>query len=159
MSVIPKWLPNMINVEPWNNDIIELLYDLFKTDFILSKPKFRNNEIWIYSEIEDGKEKIFWHLISIKNAESISRTPDVFRAERLPWVRCMIENADKPDILTWDYKERRNRIKTYIWLNDFDFVIILKKYRDGRRRLISAYYLNYTYERGKFYRKYDRRIK
>ena len=87
------------------------------------------------------------------------RQPDLRRCERLPWVKPLIEHPSAPEILAWDYEEGDRTIKTYIWIKDHDFVVIMKKYPGGKRRLITAFYVDMEYKRGDFKRKYDNRIK
>jgi len=122
--------------------------------------------------MEDGKEAIFWHLTSRKiKAEKIprrkrkffpaeqdvlepERLPDLRRCERLPWVKPLIAHPGKPEVLAWDYEEGDRTIKTYVWIKDYDFVVIMKKFPDGKRRLITSFYVDSEYKRKDFERKY-----
>ena len=70
----------------------------------------------------------------------------------------ILENPDKPEVLAWDNKEGDGSIKTYLWLKSFNFLVLMKKYRDGRRRLITSYYVNYPHKRRNLEKKYKRRI-
>ena len=74
-------------------------------------------------------------------------------------MKAIIENADEPEVLAWDYEEGNLTIKTYVWLKDLDFVVIMKKYPDNKRRLITSFYVDKAYKRMDFERKYARRIK
>jgi hypothetical protein len=85
--------------------------------------------------------------------------PDPRRCERLPWVKPLIEHPTEPEVLAWDYEEGDETIKTYIWMQDYDFVVIMKKFPDGRRRLITSFYVDSEYKRDDFTRKYATRIK
>jgi hypothetical protein len=49
--------------------------------------------------------------------------------------------------LAWDYKEGNGDTHTYVWLKDWDFVVIMKTYPDGRRRLITSFYVETDYKR------------
>ncbi len=127
--------------------------------------------------MEDGKEKIFWHLttreikpkkiprrkrkfypVNRKDTEG-ERLPDFRRCERLPWIKPLIENPLQPEVLAWDYEEGDQRIKTYVWIEKYDFVVIMKKYPDGKCRLITSFYVDNKYKRDDFKRKYSNRIK
>ncbi len=55
---------------------------------------------------------------------------------------------------TW----RATATSTYVGSKDSDFVVIMKKYRDGRRRLITSYYVDKDYKRQDFERKYANRL-
>ena len=127
--------------------------------------------------MEDGKELIFWHLTTRKikpvkiprrkqkfypeGQEYIEseRLLDMRRCERLPWIKPLIEHPDEPEILSWDYEEGDRTIKTYIWIKDDNFVVIMKKYPNRRRRLITSFYVDKAYTREDFARKYANRIK
>ncbi|MCK4624137.1 MAG: hypothetical protein KAV00_02415 [Phycisphaerae bacterium] len=90
--------------------------------------------------------------------QQAQRYPDLRRSERLTWVRPLIENPDKIEVLAWDYEEGDGKIRTYVWLEDFDFVVIMKKYPDGRRRLITSFFVDNDYKRRDFERKHMDRI-
>lgn len=158
MKGMPAWLPPMFPVDPWTADTFEHLYRLFRNDFVASRPRYRGREIWFFPGVEDGREKIFWHLTHREDSETGVRLPDFRRAERLPWARPIIEYAGNPEILTWDYREGNGDIHTYVWLKDFDYLIIMKKYNDGGRRLITAYWIEYSNKKQKLEKKFRRRI-
>jgi len=171
----------MARVSPWQHggsgDTYEMLYGIFQKDFVLSKPRYDGHDVWHFrgrEDFEDGKEKVFWHLTSrvskpkpvprrkrkfaAQIRQQAQRLPDLRRSERLPWVRPMIENPDQPEVLAWDYKEGDGTIRTYVWLKDHDFVVIMKKYRNGSRRLITSFYVDKAYKGRDFDRKYANRI-
>jgi hypothetical protein len=154
----PNWLPELFPVNPWTSDTFEALYHIFKKDFIDSQPMYLGFSVWFFPEKDDGKEVIFWHLTSRNDKKTGERLPDLRRSERLPWVRSIIDQTDRPEILAWDYIEGDGIIKTYIWLQDFDFVVIMKKYPNGRRRLITSFWLEYTHKKEKLRKKYKCRL-
>jgi len=172
------WLPEMAQVSPWQhggpNDTYEMLYAIFRRNFIDSHPHYCGQEVWHFPEREDGKEKLFWHLTSRKDepkliprrkqryATSIQRNtqryPDFRRSERLPWIRPMIENSQQLHVLAWDYLEGSGKIHTYVWLQDHDFVVIMKKYRNGSRRLITSFYVDIDRTKRGLHRKYTNKL-
>jgi hypothetical protein len=173
----PAWLPVKAQVDPWSygagQDTYEILYEIFRRDFVISKPRYLAREIWYFGVIEDGKEAIFWHLTTrnIKKkplprrmrgvVEEIpveeERYPDLRRSERLPWIRPLIENSVQPEVLAWDYKEGDGNIHVYIWIKSGDFVVIMKKYPDNRCRLVTSYFVDNDYTKSDFERKYKNR--
>lgn len=155
----PDWMPEMFSANPWTVDTYDLLYKVFQKDFIESKPCYRSYTVWFFPEKEDGKEVVFWHLTSRKDNNTGERLPDLRRSERLPWARPMIDNPDKPEVLDWDYEEDDGTVKTYVWLKDYDYLVILKKYRNGDRRLITSFWIEYQNFRDKLVMKYEQRIK
>lgn len=156
---MPAWLPDMLDFDPWTEDTYEFLYqNVFKKDFIDSKPKYLGKKVWLFPEIQDGKEELFWHLTSRKDPEDGIRYPDLRRCERLTWTRPMIDRCPDVAMLNWDHEEGNGVMKTYVWLAGHDFVVIMKKYKDESRRLITSYYLDNPHQRRKMMRKYERRI-
>lgn len=171
------WLPEMFCIDPWTQNTYNMLYRIFCRDIRDHDLRYMRNEVWIFPEMEDGKEKIFWHLTTrFVKARKIPRRkkkffpagqtyieegrfPDLRRCERLPWVRALIENAKKLEVLSWDYEEGDLTIKTYVWLKDLNFIVIMKKYPDNRRRLITSFYVDQAYKQIDFERKYTNRIK
>lgn len=158
MTRPPDWLPPMLSVSPWTKDTFDRLYSIFERDFKETQPIYRGKVVWFFPELEDGKEVIFWHLTHREEKSAGERLPDMRRCERLPWVRAIIESADRLEILDWDYQEGDGSVNTYLWLRDFDFLVFLKKYRDGRRRLITSYFIDYPHKRRKLEKKYTNKI-
>ena len=159
VTLYPAWLPELLQVDPWTGHTFEILYEIFTRDFKISRPHFQGYEVWFFPEMDEGKEKIFWHLTHQDDEEAGVRLPDPRRSERLPWVRCLIENPERQEVIWWDYREASGDIHTYIWLKEYDFVVVMKKYRDGKRRLISAFHISYSHTRRSLEKKYNRRIK
>ena len=159
MSPPPEWLPEMATVNPWTNETFDILYKVFEKDFKESKPLYQGKVVWFFQDMEDGREQIFWHMTSRKDDVTGERLPDLRRSERLPWARPMIDNANQPEILAWDYEEGDKAIKTYVWLPDFDFLVLMKRYPDGRRRLITSYYVDQPHTRRNLKKKYARGLK
>jgi hypothetical protein len=156
------WLPPMFSVSPWTEQTFEELYAVFRRDLLLARVTYRGFNVWFYCERDRGKEEIFWHLThrEDKSQDPPVRLPDLRRCERLPWVRPMIVRC--PDtasqLFDWDHKEGNGDIKTYIWLKDLDFVVIMKKLGDGQRRLITSFYLDYEHQRQKMQKKWTKRV-
>ncbi len=157
------WLPELLGVNPWGHGTYDMLYERFRTDFILSQLSYRGHRVWHFPDKEDGREAIFWHLTDREEqqrrhkVQKPTRVPDLCRSARLSWVRPMIENCPSHEILDWDIEEEGS-IKTYVWLKSHDFLVLMKRYPDGARRLLTAYCLNYDNMREKLRKKYDRRL-
>ena len=173
---MPDWLPKTATVNPWRVDTYEVLYAIFCRDIRDHNLKYSGNAVWIFRVLEDGKERIFWHLTTRNTKRQkiprrkrkfypkgqeyteTERLPDLRRCERLPWVKPLIEHPTEPEVTAWDYEEGDQTVKTYIWIKDYDFVVIMKKYPDGRRRLITSFYVDRSFKRKDFERKYTNRI-
>jgi hypothetical protein len=158
MTPFPTWLPAMARVTPWTQHTFDQLYSVFERDFRATQPMYEGCPVWFFPEIEDGKEVIFWHLTHRKDSESGQRLPDLRRCERLPWVRALIDHSREPEVLAWDHEEANGRVNTYLWLRDHDFVVLMRRYADGRRRLLTSFYVTYPNYRRKLEKKHKRRL-
>jgi hypothetical protein len=174
---MPEWLPAKALVSPWTLNTYEVLYEIFCRDIRDYALRYKGNDVWIFKDMEDGKETVFWHLTTretkpvkvprrkrrfcsaVQPREERERLPDLRRCERLPWVRPLIEHPSDPEVLAWDYEEGDRTIKTYVWIKDYDFVAIMKRYPDQKRRLITSFYVDTKFKRDDFERKYSDRIK
>ena len=158
MARPPDWLPPMLSVNPWRHDTFEIIYSVFEHDFKETQPAYKGKIVWFFPEVDAGRESIFWHLTHRNDEKTNERLPDMRRCERFPWVRAIIDNSEEAEVLDWDYREGDGSIKTYLWLRDFDFLVILKKYPDGKRRLITSYHIDFPHKRRKLEKKYRKRI-
>ena len=154
----PQWLPELFSVHPWTDSTYSDLYHIFVRDFIDSQPLYHGQAIWFFPEVEDGKHIIFWHLTTRDDKSTGQRLPDLRRCERLPWVRPILCRPPYPEILDWDYEEGDGTTKTYVWLKENNFVVILKKYPDGSRRLITSFWIDYPHTKRRLMNKYNHRI-
>lgn len=156
--IAPAWLPSMMVVSPWTDTTFDTLYALFRHDFLDSPANYCSHPVWCFKDMDRGKQTIFWHLTERDDKVLGGRVADPRRAERLPWARPMLDHAADPTILHWDYEEGDKTIKTYVWLQDFDFVVIMKRMQNQSRRLITSFYVDYNNKRRDLQRKYDQRL-
>ncbi len=147
MFDLPEWLPQMVPVNPWTQDTFDMLYKIFEADFKDKPLKYKGYKVWFFPEILGGKELIFWHLTHREDKETRRYCPDLRRSERLPWARPLIEHPEDCHVLNWDFKEHDGKIVTYVWLKDHDYLVLMKKYKDGQRRLITSYYIDHEHKR------------
>ena len=169
MNNYPSWLPEMINIRGTWEEISTLLYDVFERDIKSGKLRFEGRHVWYDGTIEPGDkyEEGFWHLISqdiwkMQAGRKIKeRIFDEERARRLPWCAPTISNSKEPDVLVWDYKESTRRIRTYLWIKDYDYVIILEKkfMRKGEIAfLVTAFHVGGDFKRRDLSEKYQKRL-
>ncbi len=176
---MPEWLPEPLNVNPWTEHTYDMLYRVFCRDIRDTALFYEEKRIWIFPDIEDERETIFWHLTTREekahriprrkqrhykpeqshDPETKVRYPDMRRCEKLNWIKPLIEHSYEHEVLAWDYEEGDGSVKTYIWIKDCDFVVIMKKYPSGQRRLLTSYHVDKEYTKADFLRKYENRIK
>lgn len=158
----PAWLPNTISLDGEWEKTLNKLYLIFVEDFIKGKPKFGDRSVWWDQNKYDGRfEEGFWHVISAKDHATQERIPDFERAKRLPWCAPVVLNYQDPQIKCWDFQEGRGKIRTYIWLEQWDYLVILEKRstRNGEIAfLITAYFISGSSSRKKLTQKYEQRV-
>jgi hypothetical protein len=176
MSEYPDWLPNPVEYHGDWDSFIRTLYRVFETDFKQGRPRYQNCPIWhdrrIDSEDKFGFEEGFWHLVtrnewvwnSAKRIKEKQRLPDNDRAARLPWAKPTIDHDSEPEIKVWDFEEaeRSNVVRRYIWLEEYDFVVILEhqtKSFGDIFMLRTAFTVEYEGKRKDLESRYERRIK
>lgn len=159
----PEWLPAIISVNGEWDKVLETLYGIFKTDFVEGKPLLNKSKVWWNRRIWDGDkyEEGFWHLISKDDDSTNERLFDPRRSERLPWCRPTIDHFNDSAVRHWDYRVSRSRTETYLWLENFDYVIVFQKRKQNIGTvyfLITAYYVDGDSTKRNLRRKYQDRI-
>ncbi len=146
-----------------SDQIIARLYQVFSRDFKDAGCMLRGLPVRWDGRCPYGQlyEEGFWHLISCVNKKTRQRELDTRRAERLSWCKPLITHADELAVTTWDYLEGNRRIRTYLWLQEHDYVVILEK-RNTRRGevafLVTAYYVEGESTRRRLRKRYRRRL-
>ena len=134
----PDWLPNLVEVNGDPFSVFENLYAIFQRDFVEDAPRFRGCPVWYDRRIFRGedKEEGFWHVITRQNKSVGQRELDGRRAECLAWCGAILRNSEAPQLRIWDYLSDKGQTQTYLWLHEWDYVVILeartlKSRRDG----------------------------
>ena len=158
----PDWLPDIVSVNGVWEIVVRRLYQIFETDFIRAGCHFEGLPVWWDRRKQGGDtyEEGFWHLITRTDSCTKDRLIDPRRAERLPWCKPVIENSHDVRIRLWDYRESNNKIRTYIWLERWDYVVVLEKRSRNRGPiafLVTAYHVDGESTRRRLRRKYENR--
>jgi len=122
-------LPQILSLD-YNADIFDHLYVYFHRDFVKSTT-FLNRTIKIDPRThkqEDGKELTFWHLVTRQQVGQ-DRHLDPRRAERIEWIKLIIEGHANPLLRCFYHRETNAKkdIRYYLWAYQHDFVVILQK--------------------------------
>ena len=124
--VLPDPIKFSGNWAEWST-FIESCYEIFRRDF-MTPPQlhFQGRPVHKNESLDDGKEVIFWHLTTREHKQG-GRDPDPDRAERINWIRFMIENYQSFKV--WRYLEsaERKAYRWYIWAESDDFLVILEE--------------------------------
>ena len=123
----PEWLPPLLPLAGSSlQDNLEQLHAIYTRDFIDSalpivdrrmvlvnnRPDPTWNSIYTYG---------FTHIITRGEGH---RAIDFDRAQRLPWVRAILDNYMEPEVTAF-WVQRRKGERLYLWLRDQDFIVIL----------------------------------
>jgi len=71
-----------------------------------------------------------------------------------------IANASDKEVKVWDFREGRGKIRVYLWLEEWDYVVVLAKRKISFGNaifLVTAYYVDGDYQRRVLQRKYSNR--
>lgn len=155
--------PLLVKSSQYNGDwrrYYDALYEYFCQDFIEDSPFFGKCEVTITgTAIEDGKEKTFWHIVTTRvklkrytNQSEQDRIPDYKRAERIRWIKEIIENYEDPSIRTFKEVEP-NRHIYYLWYKDEFIVILGRGLNYAKFYLVTAFYVN-EWDKKRYEKKY-----
>ncbi len=145
----------------WNDwsAYVDTCYDIFRKDLVdPPKPQFQGTPVIVSGykgPFDEGKEAKFWHLVTRDKGPG-ERDPDPDRAERLNWIRLMIENHQH--FKTFKYLDvgRVTEFRWYIWAENEDFLVILAE-REGLYHLITSFWVD-NWNVGKLNKKYAKRV-
>lgn len=142
-------------------EIYDFLYNIFKSDFIDNRC-YLANKIYINPQSHkkiDGKEEIFWHIISRKNTKTKKREFDKKRASRIRWIKPIILNYDSDEIKMFYHLEASGKIRLYLWAYKRDFIVILQKLGSKDSYLVTSFYIDKNFNREDYNKRYEAYIK
>ncbi|MBU1044088.1 MAG: hypothetical protein KJ915_06785 [Candidatus Omnitrophica bacterium] len=156
------WLPDLVFYDTYADwdKYLDALYAFYKTDFLDSKPKFRDKDISVKRlPLYQDKESNFWHLIqeAYETKREEDRIPDFRRCERIRWPRPVIENENNPVILVWEnkrYSRKGIEHNICLWLKEKEYLVILRK-RKHYILLWTAYPVTNDHQKNKLQKEYD----
>lgn len=143
-----SFLPETIRFTGDWNAFVALAYRIFKFDFLDSSPCFYGQRVSVNRSKKDGSpmEEGFWHLITREDKKLKERLPDFPRAERITWVRSIIENHSAPGMDCWRYLEGNGRVRYYLYAKAADYLVILE---ESQRSffLVTGFYVDSDWKR------------
>jgi len=157
-------LPDIIELNDFKgnfNAYLEAVYEIFKKDFVYSKPVFRRKKLGLKKyPLVEGKEYTFYHMTHEGDVEN-SRTPDLRRMERIAWPRPMVNDSEHPYLKVWRNTRRgkggtRNRI---LILHEKERYLVVLDDRKEYILLWTAYLLRRQGELEKQLKEYENYIK
>ena len=145
----PDWLPPELQLNGMSlQDDLEELFSVYKRDFIdTSPPIVEGMKVYSNDYIDRGwNDPRFTHGFThiITRGEGY-RLIDYARARKLPWIRAVIDNHKMPEVSVFWVAHHVDGMRLILWLEDFDFVVILSRKRrpnkaeDRGAIIITAY--------------------
>jgi len=136
----------------------EQLYEIFKKDFLDSRPYLKKVlPVTIIKEPKfKGKEWSFWHLTSKGKIES-ERKPDFRKCERIAWIKPIIESFPDCEIKAWPVSRGRE-VRICLCYGDWEYLVVLKKVLSGFM-LITTHPIEYQNTKLKLKKQYESYLK
>lgn len=119
-----------LGIDPTDTHL-NLLWAEFRRDFIDCKLAIDglNVKVILKNSKVEGYEnypETFVHLITRKG-QSNKRTFDRHRANKIHWIRCILENRTEEEITYFEYPEDDGAIRNYYWFKAGRFLVIMEK--------------------------------
>ena len=131
-----NWLPKLHDPPNGSVDtdqILNLAFAQFQTDFLLSKPNWPGSRFAIKRHPERyGWPSSFWHLIS-EGLDEETREIKVNRCLYMAWPRAIIDEfagTDPPgnsDRIVWWRNQRQGRDRLLIATPEFDYLVVIEE--------------------------------
>ena len=163
----PSWLPPQIPLNGGNvRDDYEKLFEVFKRDFIDKDPPHIDGRRILYDTHINSIYSVeqypygFTHMVTTSGVNSyIVRTIDIERAKKLPWARAIIENYTDPEVRTFWATRPDGTTSLYLWLYNFDYIIIMREMRNNPSNIIVTAYHVHSEKRRTFQRLFENAIR
>ena len=143
------WLPELIFCDDFSRwtEYQNLIYSIFKNDFITSKPYYKGHRVLPRKEpYENGVEESFFHITCNDYFKNNNRSPDLRRCERIKWVRSFIENyncdlaacRNCDGVKIWE-EPYKMYSRIHLLLEEERYLVVIEK-RKTYYLLVTAFY-------------------
>lgn len=151
--MLPDWLPNKLSIAGMSlkqsyADLHEIfLRDLSDLSGIIVDGKSVCIDM-VKDKVYTDYERGFLHFVTRENGDQ--RIIDFARAERLNWILPILTHYLEPEVAAfWHTGPKDDAL--YLWLQNFDFLVILKnqksaKYRNSRI-MVTSYHVDPGYRK------------
>src|SRR3989344_7832332 len=100
-SQLPSWIGSLITLTECDGDsekYIAKLFEIFKKDFIDSRPTFNGKPVLFDKKLDGDKPNTFVHITTETDPATNQRILSVRRCERIGWIKPIIEHSTDPAI-------------------------------------------------------------
>ena len=125
-------MPNLIFLEDYKGNFAlynEVVYAVFKNDFVKSRPVFQNKRLALKAHpLIDGKEYTYYHFTHSGNIET-ERIPNLRRMERIRFPKPMIDFSDDKSLKVW--RNKRGTSERIFILHEIErYLVVLEDRKD-----------------------------
>lgn len=136
------------------------IYGIYLNDFVYSDLFFEGKKIVVNTDIvrnkRDGyfvsKQKSFDHIVTRENKYSGKRQYDKDRANRIHWIKVIIENYQNPLIKVFEKIDKNGDRNILLWYEGRSYVVILRE-KLPNMFLVTGYCVD-AIEQGRFRNEY-----
>lgn len=119
-----------LGIEPTNTQL-DQLYAAFVTDFVNNQVVIDGLRIKVIQHLSKvvgftSFPETFVHLITRKSTGG-KRVFDRHRANKIHWIKCILENKHNEDISYFQYPEQDGTLRDYFWHKEGNFLVIMQK--------------------------------
>ena len=145
-----------LGIDPTEEHLKEL-YEIFKKDFI-EEDYFLNGlriKIDLAPSKEDGFENYPHTFVKlITRGKKNNRVFDRKRANKLHWIKIILDNRESDDITCFKYKEGSGSVREYFWFKEGDYLVIMEKITPDYI-IISGFHIDDERNRRFYQRRYE----
>lgn len=121
-----------LKVDGPTEDQLYKLYGIFLRDIVNNPIKINGVDLTYNTNISRhpicrGKPKGFEHIITRESKYKGLRDFDKYRANKIHWIKPIIENVNDPRILYYERINDDGQNQRYYWYEDKDFLVIVRE--------------------------------
>lgn len=162
-------------IQAEDTDKVNAVYDAFKQDFIDNTVQIDETDLVIKSVLFSKSDEYglpdsfksyretFVHIITREEKETskkISKTIRRFdekRANRVHWIRPIIENSDCKLVERFEFIESNGKLREYFWCRCLDYIVVVE-YQNPNYKMITGFCIDGE-NRAYYQNKYIHRVK
>lgn len=152
-------IPNL-GIDP-SPEHLEELFQLFKTDFIDNEFYFSNCKV--ITDIRNSKEKGYekyphTFVKIITRGPKGKRCFDKKRANKIHWIKPILENKDTDDITCFQFLEADGKTRDYFWFKEGCFLVVMEKISPNYI-IVTCFHIDDDRNQKYYEDKYSNRVK
>lgn len=140
---------------------LQEMYGIYLNDFVYTPLFYSGKKVVInpvlIKDKRDGyfvnKQKTFDHIVTRDNKYSNKRQYDKERANKIHWLRPIIENHECGYIKKFEKKDQEGRCNIFLWYESKNYIVILRE-KEPELFLVTGYCVDEV-ERRRFKKEYE----